>query len=331
MVNKRITPKVSVLIGTYNGREWLKANILSLLSQKIDLEIILVDDCSTDGTSTYLRTAFPQVTLLRNNKRQGYAYSINKAARIARGKYLFIENADMRMSRNYLRALSAYLDTHPNIAAVQGTIYDYDYETKPQAAGLLFNPMGLIISLLKYHNSIPDNERYIFSSDAFLVRKKVFMSLRGFNPDYQMYFEEYDFCWRLWLYGYRFVLIPKSKMYHAMGGSIKKFSSSRVYYFAFRNSLYVPLVYLEKKNAIIAISVKAVQSACSAAIFAVKGQLAYIAELMRAWSFVAIQSQNLITRRKFAQSHRKLSDSQLFSLVGARLTVGYIKKILFGS
>ena len=83
------SPKVSVIIPHWNGIEILSECLESLLQSTYqDLEIIVVDNASSDSSADWLSINFPQVVLIENDKNYGYAGGSNKGAKVANGEYL---------------------------------------------------------------------------------------------------------------------------------------------------------------------------------------------------------------------------------------------------
>lgn len=92
-----ISPLVSVIMPAYNAQHYIKKAIQSVLSQTdIDLELIIINDCSTDGTASILETyrSYENITILTNEVNQGVAHSRNRGIAIAKGKYIAFLDTD---------------------------------------------------------------------------------------------------------------------------------------------------------------------------------------------------------------------------------------------
>lgn len=317
---------VSVIIGTYNHKHYLRINLRALEKQRVSHEIILVDDHSTDGTVTYVKKYFPHVNIISLSRNQGFPTAINCGARNAHGKYLFLENADMEISKNYLSKLVDFLEKHEEIAAVQGAIYDYDKRGKVVTTGLRFHPSGIIVSDLRHRkNAFQVHE--ILAGDALLVRRKVFRQIGGYDETCRSYYEDVDFGWRLWLSGYRICFVPSSKLYHKGSSMTKNSINTTVFTYVLRNNLYISIKNLETKNVFLAVFVRLLISLIGILIFLSRGQLSYIVSTFRAWVWVIRHLPMILKKRKQIQTSRRISDARLKREVGGKINLTYLREI----
>jgi N-acetylglucosaminyl-diphospho-decaprenol L-rhamnosyltransferase len=111
---------VSVCIANYHCRDLLRDCLRSLLDQSQDLalEIIVVDNASSDGAADMVAREFPQVHLIRNDTNRGFSRANNQAADLARGRHLFFLNNDTMVPPGALRYLVDYADRHPDIGMI---------------------------------------------------------------------------------------------------------------------------------------------------------------------------------------------------------------------
>jgi N-acetylglucosaminyl-diphospho-decaprenol L-rhamnosyltransferase len=108
---------VSVCIVNWNGVEVLRACLRSLAeeAQGRGLEIIVVDNGSSDGSAELVRREFPGVQMVRNGENRGFARANNQAARLARGRYLLFLNNDTRVPPAAVRRLADFMDANPDV------------------------------------------------------------------------------------------------------------------------------------------------------------------------------------------------------------------------
>lgn len=122
-------PKITVMMPAYNAEKYIGDSLRSVLRQDYeDMEVIVVDDCSTDNTYE-VAAGFkkdPRVRLYRNRKRLGDYQTRNRILELARGKYVAPHDADDIMLQGRLRRHVAFLEKNPNIGAVFGSLLEAD-------------------------------------------------------------------------------------------------------------------------------------------------------------------------------------------------------------
>jgi N-acetylglucosaminyl-diphospho-decaprenol L-rhamnosyltransferase len=117
---------VSVCIANWNCRELLRACLASLhgQTQGVAVEVIVIDNASTDGAADMTEREFPDVVLHRNATNVGFARANNQAAELARGRYLFFLNNDTAVPSGTLRRLIDYCEAHPGVGMVGPRLSD---------------------------------------------------------------------------------------------------------------------------------------------------------------------------------------------------------------
>tara|TARA_S200000501_G_scaffold362636_1_gene392353 strand:- start:283 stop:1320 length:1038 start_codon:yes stop_codon:yes gene_type:complete len=246
------SPKVSVIIPHWNGIEILSECLESLLQSTYqDLEIIVVDNASSDSSVDWLSINFPQVVLIENDKNYGYAGGCNKGAKVANGEYLLFLNNDTVHQHDYIDKLADFLNLNPKVAAVQPKILNYynkqnfdyaggaggwlDVLGYPFARGRVF--LEQEVDLGQY-----DKIRPIFwaSGTAIMVRKIDFDSAKGFDDIFFAHQEEIDLCWKFHLLGKEVWSIPGAVIFHKNATTLPMFSQKKQY-LNHRNSLLMIL------------------------------------------------------------------------------------------
>lgn len=117
---------VSVCIANWNCKELLRGCLRSLLErpQGVGLEVVVVDNASSDGAADMVAEEFPEVTLIRNATNTGFSRANNQAADRARGRYLFFLNNDTIVPSLALRRLVEFADAHPEVGMVGPRLRD---------------------------------------------------------------------------------------------------------------------------------------------------------------------------------------------------------------
>ncbi|WP_426350483.1 glycosyltransferase [Alloiococcus sp. CFN-8] len=242
-------PNISFIIVNYNGRIHLKEcfNTINALNYPKDkLEIIMVDNGSTDGSIEFVRKNFPRVKILKNEKNLGFAKPNNQGARIATGEYLALINNDMRISSDWLRDMLGTLEAagDDSYACVGSKILNWD-GTKLDFAGGAVNFMGFgyqddyDLPIYKANEKYKTDRDILFAcGGALLIKKDVFLEVGGFDEDYFAYYEDTDLGWRLWIMGYKVRFCAKAVCYHKHNSTSKSFNQNKMKALFERNALY---------------------------------------------------------------------------------------------
>lgn len=238
-------PEISVSIVNLNGEEYLKGCLGSLkeLNYPQDkLEIILVDNGSTDKSLDLVQKYYPNVKIIKNSKNMGFAYANNQAAKFAGGEYIAFLNNDTRVDKNWLIELLKPIYKDKEIAASGSKVLSIDGKKIDFVGGMInFEGKGFQIDYdLSIEKDHYNNYRYLpfVNGGAMLVNREIFLDIGGFDEDFFAYYEDVDFGWRLWVLGYRVVFAPLSIVYHHHHGTSKAFSEDRLRFLKERNSLY---------------------------------------------------------------------------------------------
>lgn len=127
----RHMPKVTVITVTFNGKHFLEDFISSLLATDqtgIEVEILVVDNGSMDGSVDWIRSNHPQIKVLENDE-NNYARALNLGIASSQGEYVVVTNNDATVHPNWLQGFIEVFHNDESIGAVQSKIYFYFIET----------------------------------------------------------------------------------------------------------------------------------------------------------------------------------------------------------
>jgi len=220
--------KVAVAVLNYNGKHHLKRCFETLMKQSYtNYDVYMIDNGSSDGSIDYVRENFPWVKILALKRNYGFAEAYNKAVKILDNyEYIAFLNNDVEVDENWLLELiKTFLnDKNKNIVAVGSKILLYDQRNVINHAGgkITIIGAGIDIGLFEEDKNITSSpiETGFTCGGAMCVRRDLFLKLGGFDPDYFIFFEDVDFCWRAWLLGYKVLHVPTSIVYHKYGGTV---------------------------------------------------------------------------------------------------------------
>lgn len=217
---------VSIIIVNYNGRELTRACLQSLQSaaQAVEHEIILVDNCSNDGSVEMIQNEFPDVLLLKNDKNQGYGKANNIGVRAAKGELLFFVNNDTLFKQDILSPLKNIIEAEKSTGIVAPMLLNMDgtfqlsYGKYPSIINELRTKRDTALMKHIPDNRSPKNVDWV-SFAAVMMRRKVFDLIGGFDERYFMYFEDADLCYRMQKAGYQILYCAECTIIHTGGGS----------------------------------------------------------------------------------------------------------------
>ena len=123
-------PDVSICIANWNCRDYLHGCLKSILErpQGVSVEVIVVDNASTDGATEMVTSEFPNVVLVRNAENHGFARASNQAAICATGRYIFFLNNDTIVPPGTLSRLVAFADAHPQIGMIGPRLARWEWQ-----------------------------------------------------------------------------------------------------------------------------------------------------------------------------------------------------------
>ena len=220
---------VSVTVVTYNSGRFIKRCLESVLEQKYpNLEVVVVDNASTDGTVDILEPFAERCRLYYNDENLGFAAAQNQAIALAQGEWILTLNPDVLLLPNFIQALveAAHLD--PKVGTVCGKLltilsnFDLPDKQPVDSTGIYFTPMlrHLDRGSQEVDNGHYLNFEYVFGATAAaaLYRRSMIedVSIFGefFDPDFFVYREDADVAWRAQLMGWRCMYTPMARGYH---------------------------------------------------------------------------------------------------------------------
>jgi GT2 family glycosyltransferase len=220
---------VSVTIVTYNSGRFIRRCLESALEQKYPfLEIIVVDNFSTDGTVDILELFEDRVRVFYNQENIGFAGAQNQAIAASRGDWVLTLNPDVLLMPGFIEALVRAGNLDPRVGSVCGKLltmtagFDFPEEPVVDSTGIYFTPnlRHLDRGSREIDNGHYLKYEYVFGATAAaaLYRREMIndISLDGefFDTDFFVYREDADVAWRAQLMGWRCLYAPYARGYH---------------------------------------------------------------------------------------------------------------------
>lgn len=215
----------TVAIVNWNGRRHLEAclpSVFALEHPGMDLECVVVDNGSSDGSVDWLAREWPAVRVVAHAENRGFAAAANDAAAAAAGDVVAFLNNDCRVAATWLAHLVEALGAG-DAAAAGSCILDWDgARVDFGGAAMNFHGHGSHRGWGRPYAADPAAapELALFGcGGALAVDRARFLAAGGFDADYFAYFEDVDLGWRLWVLGERVLYVPAAIAYHRHRGS----------------------------------------------------------------------------------------------------------------
>lgn len=216
---------VAVVIPNWNGREDLPACLDSLRAQTVPVEIVVVENGSTDGSAEMLRVSYPDVTVLAQPVNLGFAGGVNVGLRYAmhRGHdHIALLNNDAIAEPTWVQCLVAEMSRDEGVGMVASKFLTID-GARIDSTGECYSTWGLPFPRGRGEERVDtydaDAEIFGASGGSTLYRAAMLRDIGLFDEDFFAYFEDVDLSWRAHLRGWRVRLAPDAVAYHRIGAT----------------------------------------------------------------------------------------------------------------
>lgn len=225
---------VSVIIVTWNCAGDIARCLQSLsVEQGLIGEVALIDNASTDWTVKLVEQQFPQVRVIRHRENLGYAAAVNQGLREVSGELVLLLNPDAWVKEAGLRPLLDYLHKHSDVGACAPRLLFPDGRFQascrrfPTVGRLLIEAsgLGLILPFLshwrwklseKEHQEGPVDQPM---TSVFLLKRRTMNQTGLFDESFPIFFNDVDYCRRIWIAGFSIAYVPQAQWYHRLGGA----------------------------------------------------------------------------------------------------------------
>lgn len=271
--------KLSIIIVSFNVKNLLKECIESLVNEvnrnkNLDIEIIVVDNASKDGTKKFLKdlkiskflNVYNSIFLnsIFNKVNLGFAKAVNQGIKIAKGDYILLLNPDTRVKTNALEKLLEFAKSHPEAGIIGAKLINPDGSIQPSVYHFPTIKRAVLEFWLgkkgTYEKYAPKTQKptevEAVTGAVMLIPKKVIQKVGLFDQRYFMYFEDLDYCRRVKKAGFKVYYLPAAEFIHHHGASGKTVSqktykwlveSSKIYHGKIKYYLLTFIIWLGQK------------------------------------------------------------------------------------
>lgn len=232
---------LDIIIINYNSTDLLIRclNSVEKSSDGLRAKIFIQDNASTDGVSRIL-SEFPKVSLTQNFDNLGFAKAVNKALEQGTGDYVVLLNPDTYITNGFFESGMVFMHKHPDVGVIGPKILDNDGKLQNSARAFP-NPLtaffgrSSFLSRVFPNNPITRRNLLSLKSDGktpmevdwvsgacMMVRRKAVERVGLLDERFFMYWEDADWCRRMWQSGWKVIYFPVTSVYHYVGGSSEK-------------------------------------------------------------------------------------------------------------
>ncbi len=254
--------RCTVVVVNFNGGELLLRSLAAVLESTLPVEVILIDNASSDGSAKQAKSRFPQITLLENEHNRGFAVAANQGLRSARARTLLLLNPDCILQSDTLEKMLEVLRCYREVGMAGCRILNPDGTEQRgcrrnlptlgsglrKAAGRQKSRKAVDLHL----QPLPDQPQFVEAiSGAFmLVTRQALHDVGFLDEDYFMHCEDLDWCRRFLDAGLKILFVPHVEVVHYRG-TCSKATPVRVFWYLHRGMVRYYRKYLARENGLV--------------------------------------------------------------------------------
>jgi GT2 family glycosyltransferase len=237
MNSKSRETMISVIIVSWNARDYLLQCLASLSSEacRYPMEVIVVDNASSDGSADAVASSYPGVRLIRNTENLGFAKANNIGVAASRGRYLCFVNSDVKVLPHCVTRLVDFCEAQPKVGMAGPRVIGGDGKLQRSCRGFP-NVWNMFCRALALDSLFPRNKAFsgyklyhwpqdtlrpvdILTGCFWLVRREALDQVGLLDEEFFMYAEDMDWCKRFWAHGWQVFFVPSAEAIHYGGAS----------------------------------------------------------------------------------------------------------------
>jgi GT2 family glycosyltransferase len=325
-------PEISVLIVNWNGKKFLNDCLSSLRRQRFrDFETIVVDNGSTDGSTSYVREVFPEVRVVELNYNSGFVVGNNVAYEHASGELIVLLNNDTETHSNWLEEIHQASLSFPDVSTFACKMIHFDRRDRIENCGFNLTTAGLTLDVGRdeLDGTAWIQPRRVFGAcgGAVAYRRRMLQEIGFLDEEFFMNYEDVDLSFRAQLRGYQCMLIPSAVVYHHYGATRKHFPGRQVFY-SQRNIEFVYLKNMPLTFVLRSLPLRLLYEVGGALYFSKLGVGRFFFESKLA---AILRLSIMLRKRSKIQNCRSISDAELRALMVRKHWIGPKLRKLFAA
>jgi GT2 family glycosyltransferase len=303
---------VSTIIVNYNGAEFLGECLRSVFEQPYrPVEVIVVDNGSSDSSTEIVRRAYPKARLISNSSNIGFAQANNQGVEAASGEFVVLLNNDSTVEQEWLSALVAAV-ARPRVAVVTSKVITDGVPTA-------FYEMNGTLNFVGYNimRAFADLSQVFFAGGASLVFRKDVVGM-PFPGEYFLYQEDVYLSWKMRLLGYDVRMAQESIIHHRGSATTRREAQPLVTFYQERNRLLNCLLMYERKTLLLLLPYFVGDLLLKLMLSLLVGRKSF-AGILRGYAWIIRNRPWVRGERRKVQSARKVPDREVMRLMSSRV------------
>ena len=298
---------ISVITVNWNGKKWLKKYLNSVKNQTYkNIEIIVVDNASTDDSVEFISKFFPQVKIIKNKQNLGLAKATKIGITNSLGEYMLFINNDTWFNSDFIEKMHDFYikNNYTVISAYEKRYFD-------DSAFLCNTTIDLTASPAYYIPAYSRPDKIFYLTVCFFCTKKDYLQTGGVDEDFFMYYEDVDWFWRLTLLGKKFAIAQDCFIHHAGAGSTGTGVKYKFFLWRNQNALRTLIKNYSTPMLIIILPIYLLQNIFEIIffLFTLKPQVAF--SYIEGWLYNVKNISETFRKRKWVQEHRVINDLEI--------------------
>lgn len=303
----------ALVIINWNGQKLLKKFLPSVVNFSKEATIYIIDNFSTDNSVQFINENYPKIEVINLDKNYGYAAGYNLGLKYIKEDIYILLNNDVEVTKNWIKPIIKNFK-HDNVHIAQPIILDLkkpDYFDYSGAGGGFIDKYGYPYCRGRIYNKIEKNlnqynntSKIFWASGAcFIIRKKIFNKLNGFDNSFFMHQEEIDLCWRAFNQGFNIYCIGESNIYHNGASTLN--NNYKKDYYNFRNSLLTLVKNLPGKYLFSVIIIRFCIDFLLFVFFLIKGNFLTSLMIIKSYVYLIFNFHKLFNKRTKIYNQKK--------------------------
>ena len=222
--------RLAIIIVTYNSAADVGAclDAIRRATNRLELEIWVVDNNSKDGTLELVREIYPEVRVIANDNNPGFPGANNQAIRLTQAPYILLLNPDTVVAPDALSGMVDFMIDNPDCGICGAQLHDISGQDAPD---IRFNLWSYLLNLTPFSKGtlrVGGEEQQVISGACLLFRRSVVDSI-GLLDESLFWCEDVDFCLRVRRAGFRICKLPSARVLHVGGQSARTNFEGKMY------------------------------------------------------------------------------------------------------